>query len=392
MFGIIKYFDCIGLTIVCLLQLGCHAQSPKGNDVITGAQQLDLFLPQLADKSVALLVNHTSVVNQTHLLDTLLAGGIVVKTIFAPEHGFRGDLANGEKVLDGKDEKTGLPIVSLYGENKKPTAAQLDGIDIVVYDIQDVGTRFYTYISSMHYMMEACAENGIEFLILDRPNPNAHYTDGPVLEKGHASFVGIHPIPIVYGMTIGELAHMIKGEGWINQAEQLQISVVKLKNWTYDTPYLLPIKPSPNLPNRLSIALYPSLCLFEGTNISVGRGTDFPFQIIGYPSQEFGTFQFTPKSIPFASKYPKHENQLCYGYDLRDSVSPTSLDLSFLIAYYKLAPDKKEYFNAFFTNLSGTSKLRQQIENGLKEDEIKISWQKDLALFKAKRQQYLLYK
>ncbi|WP_422358551.1 exo-beta-N-acetylmuramidase NamZ family protein [Reichenbachiella sp.] len=353
---------------------------------------MDQYLPALEGKSIALLINHTSLVGQTHLLDTLLASGVDVIKIFAPEHGFRGDLANGEQVNDGFDQKTGLPLISLYGKNKKPSKEQLEDIDLVIYDIQDVGARFYTYISSMHYMMEACAENGISFLLLDRPNPNAHYIDGPVLDPAHASFVGVHPIPIVYGMTVGELASMIKGENWINGSETLDFNIVALKNWTRDSSYTLPISPSPNLPNAQSIALYPSLCLFEGTNVSMGRGTDFPFQAVGYPDPNFGDFEFKPRSIPKVSKYPPHKNKTCYGYDLRSVSPPNKIRLSYLIDFYQKANNKEDFFNAFFTNLSGTSELRKQIEDGWTEEEIRTSWQADIKKFKSKREAYLIYK
>lgn len=369
----------------------CQADKAEDPVILTGAEQVNLYIPKLEGKSVALLVNHTSLIGGVHLLDTLLSSGVDVVKIFAPEHGFRGNLANGEQVHDDRDQKTGLPLVSLYGKNKKPSSEQLNGIDVVIYDIQDVGARFYTYISSMHHMMEACAKNGITFMLLDRPNPNAHYIDGPVLEKAHASFVGVHPIPIVYGMTTGELAQMVKGESWINESEALDLTIVELKNWTHTSTYELPISPSPNLPNRQSIALYPSLCLFEGTDISMGRGTDFPFQAVGYPDSVFGEFQFTPRRIEGVSKYPPHKNKTCYGDDLRTVNPPNRIDLSYLIKYYQLSKNKANYFNAFFTNLSGTKKLRKQIEEGWSEEEIRTSWQDDLNHFKEKRQQYLIY-
>ncbi|MEP2025380.1 MAG: DUF1343 domain-containing protein [Reichenbachiella sp.] len=387
----IKYFNLVLSVTVCLVAFSCQAKKTENQAIITGAEQIHQYLPKLKDRSVALLVNHTSLIGEVHLLDTLLSRGVNVVKIFAPEHGFRGNLANGEQVLDAHDAKTGLPLVSLYGKNKKPSPEQLEGVDIVVYDIQDVGARFYTYISSMHYMMAACAENNTAFLLLDRPNPNAHYIDGPVLEEAYASFVGVHPIPIVYGMSTGELATMIKGEGWINQADQLDLSVVELKNWKHSSIFDLPISPSPNLPNGQSIALYPSLCLFEGTDISMGRGTDFPFQAVGYPDPAYGDFQFTPRSIEGVSKYPPHKNKICYGNDLRSINPPNRIDLAYLIQYYQLSKNKSEYFNAFFTNLSGTRKLRKQIEEGWSEGEIRASWQEDLNKFKAKRQQYLIY-
>lgn len=388
---LIKYFSRILTLSASLVFWSCQAQDNEPLTITTGAEQMEQYLPSLKGKSVALLINHTSLVGKTHLLDTLLASNVDVVKIFAPEHGFRGDLANGEQVADDLDSKTGLPLISLYGKNKKPSKAQLADIDIVIYDIQDVGARFYTYISSMHYMMEACAEYGISFMLLDRPNPNAHYIDGPVLDTARASFVGMHPIPIVYGMTTGELAQMVKGEKWINQSESLDLNVVRLKNWTRDSSYRLPIAPSPNLPNAQSIALYPSLCLFEGTNVSMGRGTKFPFQTVGYPDMDFGDFQFTPVSIPGVSKYPPHKNKVCYGYDLR-TITPTNrIDLFYLIDFYKKSKNKDEYFNAFFTNLAGTKSLREQIESGWSEEKIRASWQSELDQFKQIRKKYLIY-
>lgn len=389
--NLVKYFNLVLSAAACLVTLSCQAQKTESQSIITGAEQMNEYLPLLQGKSVALLVNHTSMINNIHLLDTLLSSNVDVVKIFAPEHGFRGNLANGETVFDGRDQKTGLPLVSLYGKHKKPSATELEGIDVVIYDIQDVGARFYTYISSMHYVMEACAENNITFIILDRPNPNAHYIDGPVLEKARASFVGVYPIPIVYGMTTGELAKMAIGENWINQSEYLNLKVIALQNWAHQSTYDLPIPPSPNLPNSQSIALYPSLCLFEGTDISMARGTDFPFQAVGYTNPAYGEFQFTPRSIPGVSKYPPHKNKTCYGYDLRKVTPPTRIDLSYLIKYYQLSDNKEDFFNAFFTNLSGTKKLRAQIEQGLSEEEIRTSWQEDLNAFKKKRQRYLIY-
>lgn len=386
-----KYFNQLFKVVVFATFYCCQAQSQESLKIMTGAERMNSYLHLLEGKNVALLVNHTSLVNGVHLLDTLLSHNIKVTKIFAPEHGFRGNLANGERVFDDRDEKTGLPLVSLYGKNKKPTSEQLNNIDIVIYDIQDVGARFYTYISSMHHMMAACAEQEVSMLILDRPNPNAHYIDGPVLEEAHASFVGVHPIPVVYGMTIGELALMIKGEHWIDWNDNFDLKIVKLKNWTHDSSYNLPVPPSPNLPNSNSIAWYPSLCLFEGTDISMGRGTEFPFEAVGYPDPAFGSFEFTPKSIEGVSKYPPHKNKICYGYDLRSFTPQNQLDLSYLIKYYNLSKNKREYFNAFFTNLSGTKKLRKQIEEGLNEEEIRATWQEDLAFFKLKREQYLIY-
>lgn len=313
-----------------------------------GAEQLAEYIPLLQNKTVALVVNQTSRLGKGHLVDILLQQGIRIKTIFAPEHGFRGKADAGEKVADGKDGKTGIPLISLYGKNKKPTTQQLDGIDWVIFDIQDVGARFYTYISTMHYVMEACAENKVQFLVLDRPNPNGHYVDGPVLKSSFKSFVGMHSIPIVHGMTIGEYAKMVKGEGWINNSEQCQLRVVPCKNYSHKKSYELPVKPSPNLPNNRSIYLYPSLCLFEGTAISVGRGTDKQFQIYGHPDLSNKPFQFTP--VPKdGAKYPKHQDQLCYGYDLSELPminleKEHGLNLTYLMDTYEAFEAKESFF------------------------------------------------
>ena len=350
------------------------------------------YLPLISSKKIALVVNQTSMVNHTHLVDTLLARNIHISTIFAPEHGFRGDADAGEHVTNGKDGKTGLPIISLYGKNKKPTAAQLKDVDMVIFDIQDVGVRFYTYISTMHYVMEACAENHIPLLILDRPNPNGHYIDGPVLEKGFTSFVGIHPIPVVHGLTVGELAQMINGEGWLKNQQKCDLTIIPVLSWQHKDAYALPVKPSPNLPNEVAIALYPSLCFFEPTVISIGRGTHFPFQVVGSPKGQ-GTFTFTPISIPGMSKHPKHENTLCYGLDLRQSQRQTALDLSYLISLYKEAPQKDTFFSdpAFFNLLAGNKTLQSQIKSGMSFQDIRQSWQNDLSHYQGLRQNYLLY-
>lgn len=359
--------------------------------VITGAENTDAYLPFLKNKKVGLLVNHTSIIGKTHLLDTLRASGINVTKVFAPEHGFRGEVSDGMEIDHTIDAKTGIPIISLYGKNKKPTSEQLEDLDIVIYDIQDVGARFYTYISAMHYMMEACAENDIKLLILDRPNPNGHYIDGPVLDINNKSYVGMHPIPIVYGMTIGELAQMIVGEKWLKKSASLKMNIISLKNWDHKTKYSLPVKPSPNLPNDQAIALYPSLCLFEGTNISVGRGTYEAFQIIGAPDSIFGKYEFTPKSIPNMSKYPPYENKLCFGLDLRNQKIEANLNLNLLIDFYSKSSDKSAFFNAYFKKLAGNELLQKQVEQGLSSKEITFTWQHEIELFKSKRKNYLLY-
>lgn len=363
----------------------------KDTAVIPGAEQLNVYLPKLKNKKVALVVNHTSLVGNTHLADTLLACNVNIVKIFAPEHGFRGMADAGEHVKNETDVKTGLPIVSLYGKNKKPTAEQLANIDLIIFDIQDVGARFYTYISTMHYIMEAAAENNIKVLILDRPNPNGYYIDGPVMEEKYKSFVGMHPIPVVHGLTVGELALMINGEKWLPNGLQADIEIIKTQNYSHKDLYHLPVKPSPNLPNDLSISLYPSLCLFEGTNISIARGTTFPFQAIGYPDKKFGTFTFTPKSIDGMAKNPPLENQLCYGIDFRTEPDIHGFSLAYLIKYYNLTSDKNTYFNNFFNKLAGNDKLIEQIKSGKTEAEIRKSWQPDLNAYKAKRKKYLLY-
>lgn len=369
---------------------------PSGLKV--GAERLDLYLPQLREsRGVALLVNQTSMVGKTHLVDTLLALGVKVSRIFAPEHGFRGQADAGEKVRDGKDLQTGLPIISLYGSSRKPPAEALEGIDWVVFDIQDVGARFYTYIGSMHYAMEACAEQGVRFMVLDRPNPNGHYVDGPVLDTAYRSFVGMHPVPVVHGMTVGEYARMINGEGWLLGGRQCELTAVPCAGYTHDTPYELPVAPSPNLPNMRAIYLYPSTCFFEGTVASEGRGTTNQFQVYGHPDYPAGNYTFTPVSMPGA-KQPKLEGRLCRGYSLADK-HPDSIragamvNLSYLIEFYRNFPDKENFFleNLFFDKLAGGSRLRQQIIAGKTEAEIRKSWQEGLDSFRKIRRKYLLY-
>jgi uncharacterized protein YbbC (DUF1343 family) len=375
-----------------LLLLCCaRPQNLQQPSPIPGAEQIPLVLEKLLNRRVALVVNHTSRVGNHHLADTLLTCGVNVVKIFAPEHGFRGEAEAGETVKDGKDLKTGLPVISLYGNLKKPTPEMLQDIDLVVFDIQDVGARFYTYISTLHYVMEACAENNKPLLVLDRPNPNGHYVDGPVLQPGLQSFVGMHPIPIVHGLTVGELARMINGEGWLAKAHTCQLEIIPVKNYTHRTPYSLPVKPSPNLPNDKAVALYPSLCLFEGTAISVGRGTPTPFQVIGHPALTQMPYRFTPVSIKGMATHPPYENQVCYGLDLRQATVKPALDLSYLLAFYGAFPDKDKFFTPYFDKLAGTPLLRQQIEQGMSETAIRNSWEEELRAFRNKRSKYLLY-
>jgi len=376
----IKQIICISLV---LLTFSLNAQN-----IILGAERTDTYLPLLKNKKVGIIANQTSIIGITHLVDTLICLGIDVVKVFSPEHGFRGKEDAGAKIEDGIDVKTGLPIISLYGNNKKPKPEQLQEIDILVFDIQDVGARFYTYISTLHYIIEAAAELEIPIIVLDRPNPNGHYVDGPILDTAFRSFVGMHPIPIVHGMTIGEYAKMINGENWI--ASNCDLTVIEIKNYTHEMSYDLPIKPSPNLPNARAINLYPSLCLFEGTTVSIGRGTDYPFQHFGAPYLE-SNYSFTPKSGA-GSKFPKHEDIACFGTDLRFQENYlTAINLNWVVEAYKQCPEKEKFFNTFFDKLAGTDKLRKQIIAGKKAKEIKANWQEGLEEFKRIRGKYLIY-
>jgi len=371
------------------------SDNDSNNDLIIPYPADYIYL--IKDKVLGVVSNQTSVVKNknngfTHLIDTLISLKIDIKKVFSPEHGFRGKADAGEKVADGKDLKTGLPLISLYGKNKKPNQAQLEGIDILIFDIQDVGVRFYTYISTLHYIMEACAENNIPLIVIDRPNPNAHYIDGPFLEIEHNSFVGMHPVPLVYGMTIGEYAKMINGEKWLKNGIQCDLTVMPLKNYTHQTTYSLPIKPSPNLPNDTSINLYPSLGFFEGTTVSAGRGTETQFQLFGAPylPKEQFDFSFTPQANEGA-KYPKFKGELCYGKDLRKIKKLDKVELRWFIEAYHASSNKSTFFNSFLTKLAGTKKLRQQIENGMNADQIRARWQTEVDKFKKVREKYLIY-
>ena len=331
------------------------------SQIKVAAEKTNIYIPLLKKQNVAIVGNQSSIIQNTHLVDSLLSRKVNIVKVFSPEHGFRGTADAGAKIEDGIDEKTGLPIISLYGKNKKPTPKQLEGIDIILFDIQDVGVRFYTYISTLHYVMEAAAENNIKVIVLDRPNPNGYYIDGPMREIGFESFVGMHPIPIVHGMTIAEYAQMINGENWISN--KCNLEVITMENYTHDMHYDLPVKPSPNLPNARSVNLYPSLCLFEGTTVSIGRGTDYPFQHFGAPYLQ-SSYSFVPKSGE-GSKYPKHENKTCYGFDLRFQENYfTTINLDWIIYCYNNSDNKEKFFNNFFDKLAGTDKLRLQIIEG----------------------------
>jgi uncharacterized protein YbbC (DUF1343 family) len=396
----------IFLSTLAIQCSGRTANPPSGKDatastsvkttdqksIEVGAERFDLYMPLVKNKAVALVVNNTSLVKGKHLADTLKSMGINIKKIFAPEHGFRGTADAGELVKDGADVKTGFPLVSLYGSNKKPTAEQLADVEIVIFDIQDVGVRFYTYISTLHYVMEACAEQNKKLIILDRPNPNGSYVDGPVLEPQFRSFLGMHTIPLVHGLTIGELAQMINGEGWLGENKKCALEIIPVKNWTHADPWPITEKPSPNLPNDQAIKLYPSLGTFEGTVMSVGRGTLTPFQVVGHPDLTNMPFQFTPVSIEGMSKTPPHENKVCYGIDLRNIAFTPHFTLQYLLDMYKAFPNKEKFFidNSFDKHM-GSSVLRDQIKKGMTEAEIKKTWEKDLSAYKKMREKYLLY-
>lgn len=360
---------------------------------VSASMQLDDYLPLIEGKRVGVVANQTSIVGDTHLVDTLLSLGINIKKIYTPEHGFRGTADAGAKVNSGRDEKTGLPIVSLYGKNKKPTDEMLQGIDVVLFDLQDVGVRFYTYISTMTYIMEAAAENSIPVIVLDRPNPNGFYVDGPVLKAENASFVGMHPVPVVYGMTIGEYARMVNGEGWLKNGITCDLTVIPINNYQRNAIYELPVRPSPNLPNWESVYLYPTLCFFEGSIVSVGRGTETPFQIYGHPNMR-GSYTFTPKSTNGASK-PLLEGQRCRGENLVEfahdfKYNTNQLHLEWIIEAYQQLQDKG-FFTNYFRLLSGDKQLQRDIENGKSADEIRASWENDLNTFKVVRGKYLMY-
>lgn len=387
--------------VVFLLLLSCvgfaNAQNEEKGDLVIGAERFDKLKTLLEDKRIGLVVNQTSILNneiQTHLLDALVENGFHVKVVFAPEHGFRGIADAGEIVKDSKDIKTGIPIVSIYGKQKAPTAEQMADIDAVVFDIQDVGARFYTYISTMHYVMEACAENDKELIVLDRPNPN-DYIDGPIRQPDFRSFVGVDPIPLLHGLTVGELASMINGEGWLKTGENsCKLEVVTMLNWKHGDPYWLPVKPSPNLPNDQAVRLYPSLCFFEATSFSVGRGTYHPFQVIGYPDKKFGDFSFTPTSLPGFDTHPIQKDKVCYGINLQEYPFEGGLTLKFVLYFYDKCGKNASFFFSrakWFDLLAGTDQLRKQIIAGMNEEEIRETWKEDLDNYKEMRKKYLLY-
>ena len=385
------------LLLVGALSWAASARAQKlPTPVIVGAERMELLLPTLQGKRVALMVNQSSLVGSTgtHLVDTLLSQGINIVRLFVPEHGLRGKVDAGKNVRSGVDEKTGLPVVSLYGQRKRPTPEMLADIDLLVFDLQDVGTRFYTYISSMHYLMEACAEEGKTFVVCDRPNPN-DFIDGPILEPDCRSFIGVDPLPVAHGMTVGELALMIDGERWLRGGNTCHVKVIPMVGWSHGDPYELPVRPSPNLPNSRSIELYPSLCFFEATIMSVGRGTSKPFQAIGYPDKRFGSIVYTPQIKIGEDSNPRHKGKLCYGTDYTSvSLPKRQIALGPLLDYYRKADSLGlQLINQrqLFDLLAGTKKLRQQLSSGLSEEEIRASWQAGLKDFQAKRARYLLY-
>jgi uncharacterized protein YbbC (DUF1343 family) len=417
----LKYLS-ISSLVITTLSMSCASQknkitesnsAAKNGIVIPGADQTDKYLPMLKGKKVALLVNHTSMVEGKHIVDALISKGVSIKVIFGPEHGFRGDAPDGAKIETAVDAKTGIPVVSLYGKKNKPTPEDLAGVDVMIYDIQDVGTRFYTFISSMQYFMEAALENNIPFIILDRPNPNGFYVDGPVLDPKFKSFVGMQPVPSVYGMTIGEYANMLLFEGWLGKeamaawqrvissrymegARYFQLHVIPVANYDHKTKYVLPVKPSPNLPEIQSIYWYGTTCLFEGTVLTEGRGTEKPFQIIGHPSLPSNLYSFTPHATSGAPN-PKFKDQVCYGWNLSGSSTEVlkkidnKLQIKLLLDAYKLFPEKEKFFRESFNRLAGTDELMKQIKEGKTDAEIRKSWEPALSNFKTIRKKYLLY-
>ena len=390
------YFMVPALLCLSFLLACSHSRGQEG--IRTGAERTELYLPMLQGKRLGVVANQTSVIGRIHLVDSLISIGgekAMIRKVFCPEHGFRGEAEAGGIIVDGVDTRTGLPVVSLYGKNRKPPAEVLEDLDVIVFDIQDVGARFYTYISTLFYVMQACAEHGKQLILLDRPNPNGFYVDGPMLDTSHRSFVGLHEVPVVYGMTIGEYGQMINGEGWLGNGLVCDMEVITCLHYDHSMLYVLPVSPSPNLPNMNSIYLYPSTCFFEGTVLSEGRGTASPFEVFGHPALENVTFSFVPESIPGKSENPKWKGETCLGMDLRylrDSKErDRQINLGWLMFAYENFPDKDGFFTAYFDKLAGSAKLRQQIMLGLSAEEIRSSWSEDLAAFKKIRKKYLLY-
>jgi uncharacterized protein YbbC (DUF1343 family) len=388
-----RIFFTIGFSAFVVFCTACYGA--KGNP-IPGANQINLYKHLIENKSVAMVANQTSVIGNTHIVDTLLSIGIKVNLIFAPEHGFRDLTDAGETIGDGKDAQTGVRVTSLYGGHLKPTPDDLKGIDVVIFDIQDVGVRFYTYISTLHYVLESCAENNVECIVLDKPDPNGFYFDGNIADTAYRSFVGMDPVPVVHGMTVGEYASMLNREGWLKNGVSCKLTVIKCKHYTHKTLYELPVRPSPNLPNQTSIYLYPSICFFEGTNISLGRGTSFPFQVYGSPKLPDRGFSFTPESVAGA-KNPPLLGEKCYGVDLRNAIkdklipSP-QLNLEWVIDAYRNYPEKDNFFTSYFDVLASGPGLREQIQKGLSAEEIRATWKSGLEKFGKIREKYLLYK
>ncbi len=371
-------------------------EMPAEANVVTGAERTAQWMPLLKGKRVAVVANQTSVIGRTHLVDTMIRLGLELHCVFAPEHGFRGQAGAGEQIESGVDTTTGLPVISLYGKKRKPDAADLHSVDVVVFDIQDVGARFYTYGSTLQYVMEACGVAGIPVVVFDRPNPNGFYVDGPLLDTAFASFVGMNPIPVVHGLTLGEYAGMMNGERWLADSLVCDLEVIRCEGYSHFSHYTLPVPPSPNLPNMSSVYLYPSLCFFEGTAVSVARGTPYPFQAVGYPGFESGDFEFTPTGIPGKAMHPKYEGEVCRGFDLRAFGTEfvknhRKLYLFWLLNFYASSPDKENFFNGFFDKLAGGDTLRQQIMEGWHEEEIRASWSGSLDAYKRIRKKYLLY-
>jgi uncharacterized protein YbbC (DUF1343 family) len=384
-----------GLVIIFFISCCFSFNLALSQKIRTGAEQIEKYLPYLKNKKVALVANQTSVIGKTSLADSLLSLKVNIVRILCPEHGFRGDMGAGDTITDGVDSKTGLPLVSIYTQSKKPTPKDLSGLDLVIFDLQDVGVRYYTILPHLHYVMEACGENNVELMILDRPNPHGFYIDGTILDTAFRTFVGMHPVPIVYAMTAGEYAQMLNGEKWLKNGVQCKLNIIKCADYTHDSLYSLPVKPSPNLPNMQAVYLFPSICLFEGTHFSLGRGTDFPFQVYGHPSLKNLNFTFTPVSRKEASNPPQKNNK-CYGIDLRNYdtkniIKEKKINLEWIIDAFNRYEDKKNFFTDWINTLMGGREFREQIAKGMTENEIRKTWQPGLEKFKKIRSKYLLY-